>query len=179
MNPYPKISRQELLSYGRVKRPHGHHGEIVLEVYSEELFALNPQYLFVESEGLCIPYRVDEMRGSRDQFITSFDQLTSEEQAKKLRGAKVYIQASEIGDEPDRIESSYLSWRGMSVTHSSGIAMGVIEEIDDSTSNLIFQILSPAGEVLLLPYVEEWIVDVDLDKRAIIVDCPIELTSPL
>lgn len=180
MNPYPPISRHHLISYGVVRRSHGHRGDVVLEVHSEELFQHDPEFLFLEKDSLFVPFKVEEMRGSRKQLIVSFEQMLTEEQANYYRGAEVYIHDRELTpEELEEMHTTSYSLHGYIVQHISGKSVGTIKEIDDSTPNILLKVEAENGAELLLPFVEEWVVELDDVGRKIVLDCPLELTDPL
>lgn len=177
---YPPILFSHLVPYGTVRRTHGHKGSVVIQVHSEELFALEPQFLFVEYDGTYIPFGVEEMRGTKEQLITTLQFIETEEEAMRYRGASLFVHTRELEGLPLSTSSaSPLSVLGKEVYHTSGILIGTLQRIDDTTANVVLVISSPSGDEVLIPYVEEWIVnDKKLDEGWVL-DCPIELTQPL
>lgn len=166
-----------LIPYGTIRRSHGHQGAMTIELHSEELMDAEPQYLFIDIDGIPVPFHVEEMRGTREQLITAVERIDSSDAATLLRGRPVWIGA----DEAPQIEEGDVSIHlllGYSVEHTSGCLIGVITEIEDSTANVLLVISDERREdqnPLLIPYVEEWIQELDTTRRVLTLSCPAEL----
>ena len=55
---------------------------------------------------------------------------------------------------------------------SNGNLIGKIDDIDVSTDNALFIVISPEDKKILVPIVDEFITDIDMDKLSISVDLP-------
>lgn len=165
----------QLVPYGTIRRAHGHQGALLLELHSEEIMDAEPEFIFIDIDGIPVPFRVEEMRGTRDQLITTVERIQSADDAARLRGQAVWIAAHEAPE----MEEDHLSLHlllGYKVMHSTGEVLGIITEIEDSTANLLLVISSEGSdEPLLIPFVEDWITDVDTSQRQLTIDCPAEL----
>ena len=53
------------------------------------------------------------------------------------------------------------------VDEQLGKVVGSISSVDDSTENVLFDVATPDGKNLLIPAAEDWISDVDTEKREI------------
>ncbi len=54
----------------------------------------------------------------------------------------------------------------------NGNLIGKIDDIDVSTDNALFIVISPEDKKILVPIVDEFITDIDMDKLSISVDLP-------
>lgn len=55
---------------------------------------------------------------------------------------------------------------------SNGNLIGKIDDIDVSTDNALFIVISPEDKKILVPIVDEFITDIDMDNLSISVDLP-------
>lgn len=171
----PEYHIPRLVPYGTIRRAHGHQGALMLELHSEELMDAEPEFIFINVDGIPVPFRVEEMRGTKEQLITTVERINSSDEAGLLRGQPVWIGA----DEAPEVEEENISLHlllGFRVEHSSGQDLGTISEIEDSTANLLL-VISKEGQddPILIPFVEEWITHIDAAKRHLVLDCPPEL----
>lgn len=174
------IDHTRLVRYGLVRKTHGHKGNIVLSLENEGMLDLEPDFLFIEREGIPVPFRVIEMTGTKDHLITTLSRLSSSEEADLLRGAKVYV-TQELYDTQvvieDLEELSLYHLLGYAIKHTSGEHIGELSGIDESTANILLILTSPEGEYIYIPFVEEWIVDIDHTKKIMTIDCPTEILT--
>lgn len=172
-NPFPTINPQQLHPYGSIKRTHGHRGDLVISVLNEELFQLDPQFLFALVDGIPIPLEIEEMKGSKEQLIVTFSRIENMDEAEKWVGKELLIHEEEIPEDQELSETSRLL--GFHVLHPTLGSVGSIVHLDDSTSNLLLSVEHPDGKLLLIPLVDDWITDVNSDQREITLDFPPEL----
>ena len=161
-----------LIPYGFIRKLHGHQGEMVVELLSEDLFDAEPEYLFLEIEGIPVPFAVESLRGDISRLILKLDRVDSEEEASAYRGCKVLVSKSDLSthefetDEDDDII-------GFNLIHPEDGPLGVVSDIDDTTENVLLLIKQDRdGADIILPLVEDWIVSVNEDTREIVYDYP-------
>lgn len=172
-NPYPSIDFNALHPYGVIRRTHGHQGNVIISVLGESLFQLDPQFLFIVIDEIPIPFEVEEMRGSKEQLITTFKHIETLTKAEKLVGYKVLIHEDELSGIDDSESISDLI--GYDLYHPTLQKVGTILHLDDSTSNLLLTIETPDGSSIMIPMVDEWVVDINSQSRRLTLDFPEEL----
>ncbi|KGL49441.1 ribosome maturation factor RimM [Porphyromonas cangingivalis] len=172
------IDNSQLVPYGNIRKTHGHKGNFVVTLENEALLELEPDFIFIEIDGIPVPFRVQEMSGTRDHLITAVSRVSSGEGAERLRGAKVYVLKSLYDEQVDLDNMEELSLYhliGYSVIHSSGDRIGTLSAIDESTANILLILETKEREEIYVPFVEDWIIGLDHQKRLIELDCPLEI----
>lgn len=168
----------KLFPYGFIRKTHGHKGEVIIELEDENLFDLDPDFLFVEIEGIRIPFAVDSLRGVPERLICKFEQVSTEEEGDRLRGARLFIPAESLSEAEDSDDGEDMDIIGLKVVHPKGGLLGEIVDIDDSTENELLLVRSDSdGREVLLPFVSEWVQYVDEKKGELFYDYPEELTE--
>ena len=145
----------ELVTVGRVGRPHGIDGSFFVEGGSDspERFARGATLLV---DG--VPVEITgSKRGSGGRFVIKLDRPVP-------RGATLSVRRAELPDpEPD----SYYVFQlvGLAVEEEGGRPLGAVTDVSPGPAN--DALVLDSG--LLLPMVESCVLDVDLEARRVLV----------
>jgi 16S rRNA processing protein RimM len=148
------------LAIGRVVRPHGVGGELrvaILTDYPEQLDRLTT----VRIGPRAAPYKIEGMRLHKEAVLLKLEGIKDRNAADALRGALVQIPLEEaVPLEEDEFYEHQII--GMAVVEQDGTYLGKVTEIITTGANDVFVVIGPQGE-LLLPVIEEAILEIDLD----------------
>jgi 16S rRNA processing protein RimM len=166
--------RTRFLSIGLVTRPHGVNGEVRLRLHNAASTALDE----VDEVYLALPgaagephrYNVEGARYVEGGALCELEGVADRDQADLLRGAEVCVlrdQLAPLGD-----GEFYLGdLEGCAVVTRDGTAFGVVHQVQELGAHDTLVIHD--GEIeRLLPYVPQFVVDVDLQARRVVVDPP-------
>ena len=145
----------ELVTVGRVGRPHGIDGSFFVEGGSEsaERFAAGAS-LLVDGEPAEI---VGSKRGAGGRFVIKLDRPV-------MRGATLAVRRDDLPPpEPDAYYVFQLV--GLAVEEEGGRPLGAVADVSPGPANDALVLESG----LLLPLVESCVLDVDLDAGRIVV----------
>lgn len=154
------------LLLGRVLRPHGVRGELRVEVltaYPERIGPGKTLYLGRDPQNAtrATPYTVAQARRHQQYLILRFETITDRDAAERLRGQAVMVAFDDaVPLEEDEIYLFQLI--GLQVITDTGEDLGHVKEIIETGANDVFVVTGPRGEVLL-PDIDECILDIDLD----------------
>ena len=96
------IKREDVFKIGRLGKPHGVKGEISFQFDDDVFDRVDADYLFVEIEGLLVPFFMEEYRfRSDDVALMTFEGIDTEEKAEELTGCDVYFPRS-LADDNDK-----------------------------------------------------------------------------
>lgn len=171
-NPYPTIDPKQLMPYGKVRRTHGHQGEVSIALASPTLEETDPIFLFLLIDEIPVPYRVASIRGGGEQFIVGFEGVDTLSEAEQLVGLRVLIHQEEL---PEESKGHPTAINGYELCHSNGDTIGTIIDIDDGTANILILVERQNHTQITIPLVEEWITDIDDSNRVITMDFPLDL----
>lgn len=161
------ITHEEVYKIGKIGKPHGVKGELTLQFIDDVFDRTDADFLVLDIDGILVPFFFEEYRFRSDTVaLVKFCDIDTQEQARPLTGCNVYFMR-EYADGDDE----QLSWAqivGFRIIDScTGKAVGTITYVDDSTINLLFEVLTEDGKELLLPASEDLIVSVNAGSHEI------------
>jgi 16S rRNA processing protein RimM len=170
----PGEELNELVVVGRVRRPTGIKGALLVEVYSgiPDRFAIGDQVIVDGKE-----YEIVETGKSGLSAKLRFDWIDSIEKADRFRDLELSVPAEELPENPPGVYYHY-EILGSNVITVDGQYLGRLTEILETGSNDVFIIAGkPApgkstGAEILVPVLEGVIVDVDKSTGTMKVDPP-------
>lgn len=127
------IRKEDLISIGVLKRTH-----------NRDL----PQFVFVQRDGLFVPFRSSEIAS--------------------LMGEEIYLPKSEM--EVDEDEMAWVDFEGWTLIDGE-LSLGKIVRVDDSTMNIFAEL----EDGRMVPLHEDFIVEIDEDARKLHVQLPFAL----
>jgi 16S rRNA processing protein RimM len=158
----PRSGEPLFLAIGRLLRPHGLHGELLMDVltdFPERIKAGAQVYLGEQHQELIIKSR----RGHTSGFLISFEGFESTESVGEFRNQYVYVLAN---DRPPLPNGEYYHHQmlGLSVISEEGEILGELSSVLETGSNDVYLVRSDAGKELLLPNIRSVVKEIDLDK---------------
>mgnify|MGYP002623556191 CR=1 FL=1 len=166
------ISRESVFKIGTVGRIHGVKGEVSIHITDEVFDRVDIDYLFLEVEGLLVPFFMEEYRFKSDTTVLmKFCDIDSADQATALTGCDIYFPRDKADDGGGELSWSELV--GFTVVDSDGHqAVGEIIKVDLTTINTLFEVRTADGKTVLIPAADELVDDVDRDHRTITLRIP-------
>jgi len=176
------INPNSITEIGRVLKAHGIHGElnVTLDVDIEYLEA-HP-WLIIEMGGIPTPFQIRSMRRrGANAMLICLHGVESVEAAKPFALKTVYTDTSKIqqwedetrNDEEMEAEGMYAdSLTGYSVYDVDNKLLGVIDTLNLSTRNALFEVLTPENKRIYIPIADEFITEIDSTSKCIIMTIP-------
>ncbi len=166
------IKQEEVYKIGKLGKPHGVKGEITF-MFDDDIFdRVDSDYLILEIDGILVPFFFEEYRFHGDETaLMKFCGIDTQDRARELTGSDVYfpLHLSNSDDE----NASWTKIIGFSLIDSNiNKVVGKIQSVDDSTINILFEVLTDDGRNVLIPASEDLIVKVDTDKKEIMINLP-------
>ena len=164
------IRKEEVFKIGVINKPHGVKGEVSF-TFTDDLFdRVDCDYLILLMDGILVPFFIEEYRFRSDNVaLVKFEDIDTAEQARRFTNVEVYFPKKYMDEEEDVTSwNFFIGFRVEDVRHGY---LGEITNVDDSTLNVLFAI-EKDGEELLLPAHEEFIIDLDRERKVIKVDVP-------
>lgn len=155
------------LAVGRLRKPHGLRGDIRMEVLTDFPERLEKgMQLYVGEE-----YQPMKLRSLKlqDTFVlVSFEGYDTPEQAAELRSKLVYVTSA---DRPSLEEGEYYHHQliGLETVTEDGRVLGTVAEILETGANDVLVVRPVSGPEILLPMLDEVVLDVDLEAGRMVV----------
>jgi 16S rRNA processing protein RimM len=160
----------EYLAVGRIVRPHGIRGELIVEPYSETIRSIEPDSaVFIQSGQN--EFRVLALRNHRNRLILRIEGCEDRDAAEKFRGNELLIPTPIAEPLPEGV---YYRWQilGLAVDEEAGRHLGTVAEILETGANDVYIIRGDDNRELLLPAIEDVILEVDLEAGKLLVRLP-------
>lgn len=158
------------LAVGRLRRPHGVKGEMVMEVLTGFPERLHPGKEVYVGEGRQ-PIRLASVRPHDKALLVSLAGIENPEEAGRYRNALVFVRAADLPPLPEG-EYYHHELIGMVVQNEDGQVVGELVNVLETRANDVYEIKTPEGKELLLPAVEEVILNVNPGQRMMTVRVP-------
>jgi 16S rRNA processing protein RimM len=165
------ILKADVFPIGQINKPHGVNGEMSFSFTSDIFDREDIPYFVFEMQGILVPFFLEEYRfkGSTTGLL-KLDGVTTDEQARAFYGLTIYLPKKFLEKVEDaEIELDYFA--GFSLVDAEKGLLGVISEVDQTTENVLFVIPTEDDE-LLIPAGEEYIDEIDHEKKIIYVRLP-------
>ena len=165
------ILLDNLFPIGQLQKPHGINGEISFMFTTDVFDREDVSYIVLEIDGIFVPFFIDEYRfKTNETALLKFDGINSEPQARDLSGLTVYLPKSLLEKVEDtEIELDYFV--GFDLIDKQAGLIGKIAEVDQTTENALF-VIQRDDEELLIPVGDNYIQNIDHEKKKILVELP-------
>jgi 16S rRNA processing protein RimM len=175
-----------LLYVGRIVRPHGIRGEVIVQVRTDdpdERFA--PGKVLLTDPGAVpstgddpaaykVPDRltIEEVRTHQGRLIIAFDGVYDRNIAEALREVMLCVDSADVGplSDPDEFHDHQLV--GLTAVTPAGETLGEVARIDHAPASDLLVLRRPEGGMGLVPFVKAIVPEVDLAGGRVIVDPP-------
>lgn len=169
--------REKCLEIGTISKTHGYDGSVRIDLKGIESIALSKKEpLFLRIAQKLVPFFMEEFRKANDSVIARFEDINDNDQARRLCGYKVYAREAAVQKEEAGDLESLIGYQ------VSDVNLGKLGEIsnyiESETQPLL--VMDYKDMEVLIPYVEEIILEIDDENKHIEVDLPeglIELYS--
>ncbi|GAA2779798.1 ribosome maturation factor RimM [Saccharopolyspora taberi] len=164
------------LVVGRIVKPHGVQGELVVEVRTD-----SPELRFAPGSVLGLRRRgargsesftVAAVRPHAGRLLVFAEGVRGREAAEELRGAVLTVPADELEptDDPDEFHDHQLE--GLRVVLPDGADAGVVTDVVHTPAGELLAVRTPERHEVLVPFVTEIVPEVDLEGGRLLVDPP-------
>ncbi|HLP05935.1 MAG TPA: ribosome maturation factor RimM [Paludibacter sp.] len=165
------ILKSSVFPIGQVTKPHGIHGEMSFSFTSDVFDREEVSFFVFEMQGILVPFFLEKYRlkGSASGLL-KLEGVDTEEQAREFVGLTIYLPDSYLEKVDDaEIELDYFA--GFTLIDKEKGELGVVSEVDQTTDNVLF-VIPTADDELLIPAGEEYIEEIDHEKKIIYVNLP-------
>ena len=166
------IKKEEVYKIGLFNKPHGIHGELQF-TFTDDIFdRVDCDYLICLLDGIFVPFFIEEYRFRSDSTaLVKLEGIETAERARMFTNVEVYFPVKHA----EEAEDGELSWNffvGFRMEDGRHGELGEVVEVDTATVNTLFVVEQEDGEELLIPAQEEFIVEINQEKKLITVELP-------
>ncbi len=153
----------------RIGRPHGLRGEVTVALHTDAPEQrLQPNAEFDTRPQRDQPLIVQAAREHSGTWLVAFVGVSDRDAAEQLRGLELFASA-EIAAEPDAWYPEELI--GLAVVTVDGRGLGEVVALHSGAQDLL-AVQTPGKNLVLVPFVQQLVPDVDISGRRIVVAPP-------
>ena len=156
----------EKILIGKITSAVGLRGEVKIYNYSDSPDIYSTAGAVYVNDDLM---NVKSVRTQKNMVVLGLEGIADRDAAEKLRGREVFVTEDDL---PELPEGQYYirDLIGMEVLDSeSGEQIGVVRDVIQNTAQDIFDVKTTEGKQVLIPKVPEFIIDISLEKKQILV----------
>lgn len=164
---------QQLFNVGKVVNTHGIRGELKVVPqtdFPDLRFRKGSELLLFDPESQrTVPVTVEVARDQKKMFIVKFKQFDEINQVERYKGWLLKVSEEHRGGELEEDEFYYHEIVGCKVVTEEEELLGTVSEILSPGANDVWVVQPAKGKPILIPYIEDVVLSVDVDNRTIVV----------
>ncbi len=166
------INPNDTLKIGYLKKPHGIKGEITLIFDKSPYTDIDTEFYFLDIDGILVPFFLEAITFISDTTCrVKFTDIDDETIASRYSNVSVYVPREKIPAHTSNNEYDWSFFIGFTIVEENGNRLGVIENVDSGTINVLF-IVKDGEKEFLIPATEDFIVYLDDEKKQICMKLP-------
>lgn len=175
--PQPTPEPGQWLRAARVGKPHGLRGEVTVQLFTDEpAERLAPGAVINREPGKNTgdqsrePLTVTSQRWNKQICLLGFEQVPDRNAAEALRGSELFIPVPQETGDDEQWYSHELE--GMRCLGPQDQELGVIVELVTGAAQDLLMVRTPAGEEVMVPFVEELVPEIEAEAKTIRLNPP-------
>jgi 16S rRNA processing protein RimM len=178
------------LIVGRIVRPHGIRGEVIVQVRTDEpgeRFTVGttlaagsdpdaaPAGAPAPADGRWVvppTLTIEAVREHQGRLIIAFDGVADRDLAEELRGVLLWVDGAGLAAPADPDEFHDHQLVGLTAVTPGGETLGEVARIDHAPAADLLVLRRAGGGTALVPFVKAIVPEVDLPGRRVVVDPP-------
>lgn len=153
----------EKINIGKIVNVVGLKGEVKVYNYSDSVDA------YVETPEVYVGdklTKIEKVRLQKNMVVLKLEGINDRDAAEKARGKLIYITEEDL---PELEEGEFYirDLIGMAVFEENGNKIGEVSDVIQNSAQDIFEIETAENKKVLIPRVDEFILDIDVDNREI------------
>lgn len=171
------ILKETLSEIGKFQKTHALRGELNAILDVDEDFFDDNDCILIEMDGIMVPFFVDTVRqkGSAS-FLVKLDNIDTEYQAKDFVNKVIYADKGAVddylGNDEDEEGMYSADFVGFEIIDETFGKIGVIDYVDLSTDNPLFEVTDEEEHTVLIPVADEYVVDILQQEKILKVNLP-------
>jgi 16S rRNA processing protein RimM len=165
-----ETSGPAFLVCGYLRRPHGVHGEMIMELDTDFPEHLKPgRELFLGKTHQ--PVTIESFRANDQTVLIKFSGIDSPEAVGEFRNNTVFVKTDDLPSLPDG-EYYYYQLMGLDVVDEKDQPVGFIFDILQTGANDVYVVHASDGSEILIPVIEDVVLKIDIKAKKIHVHLP-------
>lgn len=152
-----------LLEVGKIINTHGLKGEVKIVTWTDSPDVFEDlEYVIIKSKKGDITLTIKGVKYQKNNIIVKFQELERIEDAEPLKNSVLYAPREMLGELPDGVY--YIAdLIGLEVFDDEGQKIGIIADVFSTGANDVYDIKREGQKNLLLPVIDDVVLDVDIE----------------
>jgi 16S rRNA processing protein RimM len=161
------------LVVGRIVRPHGLRGEVVVDVRTDE-----PDRRYVVGTVLATdpttagPLTIEAVRPHQGRLLVTFGGVPDRDAADNLRGVLLCVDSDAVGEPEDPDEFHDQQLIGLRAESPVGEPIGEVVAVEHAPASDLLVVRRPDGRDALVPFVRAIVPEVDVAGGRVVLTPP-------
>ena len=174
--PAQDLPAEDMIVVGRLGSPYGVRGWLNLQSFTtppENLMSYRPWFMQAKNAKAWLPLVDTKCRPHKKGFVVQISTITDRDSAAANTGRLIGVERSAL---PSVESENEIYWRdlvGCTVATEAGVELGQVESLLETGAHDVLVIRPPGvaeQEQVLIPYVAEYVLDVNADDRTVTVN---------
>lgn len=163
---------EKQLHVGKVMDAHGIRGDIYCLLFSGDAsWAEDLLHLNLHQNNQNRQFEIKKIKPFKKGFIATLKEVSDRNRAEALKGAEIWVDESLFVAEPG--ESLYLrEVMGFQVYGVASKLIGTVESFSTNGSQDLLVVRSADDRTVEIPFVQDFVTDIDYEKKQIHMDLP-------
>ena len=152
---------------GKFRKPHGIRGEIRMTVITNFPELINQgQKIYVGQNYQA--YTIKSLRWQGEDLLVSLEEMPDRTAVEIFRNVMVHMKSEDMPEPPEG-EFYLHQLVGLEVITDQGQNLGILKEVLLTGANDVYLVSTPDGKEILLPAIQEVVLDVNMEDRKMLV----------
>lgn len=167
------IKQEDIIPVGKFQKTHALKGELnmITDIDSDYFNKKNP--VIIENDGILVPYYIETLRPKgTTSYLVKISGIDTEFEASQFVNKEIYILRKDaqewLGE--DLFDESFIGYT--IIDENTGKEIGIVESIEDSTTNILLIVETKEKEIIYIPLNEEFIISIDEDMQKVYMKLP-------
>ncbi len=159
----------DLLEVGKIVNTHGLRGEVKVVPWTDypEVFE-DIESVYIKKKSEYERLDIAGIKYQKNNLIIRFAQLKDINEAEKYKNKVLYAEREALGELPEGVY--YIAdLIGLDVVKEDGEKVGVIADVFNTGSNDIYEVKREGQKNLLLPVIDDVVLNVDIENKRVTV----------
>ncbi len=161
----------KLVSVGKILNFHGIKGEVKVGFSSGKevlLKSLKQVYIFLDNTKTT--FDIESVRFHKNFAIIKFKQINSINEVMNIKGLLLLVTEDTLKSSLEQDEFLVSDLSGLTVYDTAGEKVGTVCAVGDNSATNLLEIEKTNGLKFMVPFVKEWVPEVDIENRKIVVN---------
>jgi 16S rRNA processing protein RimM len=162
-------SNDTLVALGLIQKPRGLRGELLVKLYQAASQNLQTGLaVSIKAANKSIQTKIQYVQLANSRCWIKFEGIDDRNQAEAISGGEIFCRREQLAELP-KDEHFVFDLIGLTAVDKDNKQIGIVKDVMNNPANDILEIETSRG-TFLVPFIKEFVKEIILEKRIIIID---------